>query len=1153
MKQKFVHLHTHSEYSLLDGAMKIDALLEAVSKMEMPAVALTDHGNIFGAPYFCMKAKEYGIKPIVGAEIYVAPNSRFEKKGREDEIHFYHLILLVEDETGYKNLVQLLTKSYLEGFYYKPRVDKELLSNYSTGLIALSSCLKGEIPSYILQKDIQKAESAIREHQEIFGRHNFFLELMDNGLKEQKIVNEALIELSQKTSAPIVASNDAHYIAKEDAQIQDVLLCIQTGKTLKEPNRLKFSSDEFYLRSTEEMLTLFSQFPEAIENTLAIAGRCQFTFFKDGKEKRYHLPRFKTPEGTAEDEYLEIIVKEGFERRLNEKRRRNENFDLEKYKKRLDFELETIKQMGFSGYFLIVWDIVKYAKEKGIPVGPGRGSAVGSLVSYSLGISEIDPIQYDLIFERFLNPERISLPDIDIDFCGRRRQEIIDYVVQRYGKENVAQIITFGTMAARAVVRDVGRVLEIPLSEINAICKLIPPNVSIEDAIKEVPQLKEKIEKDEKLIQMINIAKRLEGFVRHTSTHAAGIVISPKPLTEYLPLYLTSRNEITTQFEMGDIEALGLLKMDFLGLRHLTIIHDTLESIKRYEGKEIDLQSIPLDDKKTFDLFSSGNTDGIFQFESYGMKEILRKFKPQSLNDLIALNALYRPGPLKSGEMVSDFIRRRHSTGEIKYKTPELKDILEETYGVIIYQEQVMRIANKIAGFTLGEADALRKAMGKKIPEIMLQQKEKFIEGAVKNGFNKALAEELFRDMESFASYAFNKSHSAAYAYLAYIGAYLKAHYPVHFMTSLLTNEAERGATSEIVKYINECKNMNIEVLPPDINESDYNFTIVKNSIRFGFSAIKNVGESAIKSILEAKKKLGRISTIEEFVKEIDPRAVNKKVLESLIKAGALDSLGWKRSQLFHSIDSIIELIHKLNKKNHLPSLFAESPDLSEIKRKVSTLKEWDNLQLLQYEKEALGFYITSHPLTKYSESLEKLNIPSIKTILEEPVEGNEVTLAGVVGTLKHKKNSKGERMAIFTLEDLTGNIEVVAFPDTLKTFGNLLQEGSAIWIKGFLKEDEKKSVYLRMAKPLDEALTSLAKEAIIKVSLFSLDSESIGFLKNTLENYKGDIPLLFEISDLGERFTVKSFRIPGIIPSSELKEKIENLLGSGSFILKFQ
>ncbi len=849
---------------------------------------------------------------------------------------------------------------------------------------------------------------------------------------------------------------------------------------------------------------------------------------------------------------MEKIVNEGFERRLEEKRKRSESFDIGKYRERLKTELETIKQMGFSGYFLIVWDIVKHAKEKGIPVGPGRGSAVGSLVSYSLGISEIDPIQYDLLFERFLNPERISLPDIDIDFCGRRRQEVIDYVIQRYGKENVAQIITFGTMAARAVVRDVGRVLEIPLSEINAICKLIPPNLSVEEAIREIPQLKEKIEKDEKLIQMINIAKRLEGFVRHTSTHAAGIVISPKPLTEYLPLYLTNKNEITTQFAMGDIEALGLLKMDFLGLRHLTIINDTVESIKRHEGKEVDLRSISLEDEKTFELFSSGNTDGVFQFESYGMKELLRKFKPKSLRDLIALNALYRPGPLKS-DMVNDFIRRKNSLEEIKYKTPELKDILEETYGVIIYQEQVMRIANKIGGFTLGEADLLRKAMGKKVREIMMEQREKFVKGAVKNGIKRELAEELFKEMESFASYAFNKSHSAAYAYLAYIGAYLKAHYPVHFMASLLTNEAERGATSEIVKYINECKNMNIEVLPPDINESDYNFTIIKNGIRFGLSAIKNVGEAAIKSILEARKKLGRFSTLEDFIRDIDPRTVNRKVLESLIKAGALDSLGWKRAQLFHSIDGIIDLVHKFNKKNHTSSLFSETPDLTEIKKKVKDLKEWDNLQLLQYEKEALGFYITSHPLTKYSESLEKLKISSIKKILEETIEGNDVILAGIVGTVKQKKNSKGEKMAIFTLEDLTGNIEVVVFSEALKTFGHLLQEGSAIWIKGFLKEDEKKSLYLKTAMPLDEALTGLAKEAIIKISLFGLDSESILSLKNTLENYKGNTPLLFEISDLGARFTVKSLRFPGITPSSELEEKIENLLGSGSFTLRFQ
>ncbi|MGQ9617876.1 MAG: DNA polymerase III subunit alpha [Candidatus Aminicenantia bacterium] len=1153
MKKKFVHLHTHSEYSLLDGAMKIDALLEKVSKMDMPAVALTDHGNIFGAPYFFLKAKEYGIKPILGAEVYVAPNSRFEKKGREGELAFYHLLLLVEDETGYKNMVQLLSKSYLEGFYYKPRVDKELLSHYNSGLIALSSCLRGEVPTYILQNDPKGAEKAIKEYQEIFGRHNFFLELMDNGLPEQKIVNSALVELASKTSAPIVATNDVHYLSREDALIQDVLLCIQTGKTLKDPSRLRFSSDFFYLRSSEEMLSLFSELPEAIDNSLAIAGRCNFEFFKDGRDKKYHLPRFKTPENSSEHEYLEKVVNEGFEKRLNEKKQRNEQFDIEKYKDRLRVELETIKNMGFSGYFLIVWDIVKHAKERGIPVGPGRGSAVGSLVSYFLGISEIDPIQYDLLFERFLNPERISLPDIDIDFCGRRREEVIEYVVQKYGKENVAQIITFGTMASRAVVRDVGRVLEIPLSEINTICKLIPMNLSIDRALEEVPQLKEKIEKDEKLVQLINIAKRLEGFVRHTSTHAAGIVIAPKPLTEYLPLYLTNKNEITTQFSMGDIEALGLLKMDFLGLRHLTIIQDTLDSIKRHDGKEIDIHSIPLDDKKTFELFSSGNTDGVFQFESHGMKELLRKFKPSSLKDLIALNALYRPGPLRGGEMVSDFIKRRHSQEEVKYKIPELQDILEETYGVIIYQEQVMRIANKIGGFSLGEADLLRKAMGKKVSEIMLKQREKFVEGAVKNGVKKEVAEELFSDMESFASYAFNKSHSAAYTYLAYIGAYLKTHYPVHFMASLLTNEAERGASSEIVKYINECKNMNIEVLPPDINESDYNFTVVKNRIRFGLSAIKNVGESAIKSIIEAKNKLGRFRSLEDFVKKIDPRSVNRKVLESLIKAGALDSLEWKRAQLFHSIDAILELIHKFRRKNHLPSLFGEGLDFNDVRLKVKDLKEWDNLQLLQYEKEALGFYITSHPLTKYSDILNKLRIIPLKMLLEENIEGNDVILTGVVTSLKVKKNSKGEKMAIFMLEDLTGSIEVVAFSDAFKSIGHLFQEGSILWIKGFLKKDEKRSVYLKTAMPLEEAITNLASEAIVRFSLFGLDSENIASIKNILGKYKGNIPVIFEISDLGERFKIKSLLFPSVNPCAELKEEIESLFGEGSFILKFQ
>ena len=1158
MESIFIHLHTHSEYSLLDGAAKIEALIDAAVKNKMPALALTDHGNIFGAVSFFRKAQEKGIKPILGAELYLAPRSRLEKKEKKDEISHYHILVLVKNEKGYKNLVQLLTKSYLEGFYYKPRIDKEILSQYSEGLIGLSSCLKGEIPVLLLKGFVKEAEDVASQYKDIFGEGNFYIELQDHGLEEQRRLNPLLIQLARKLNLPLVATNDIHYIRKEDAEYHDVLLCIQTNKKIHDEDRLRFGSDQFYFKSTEEMVNLFGEVPEAINNTVKIAAQCDFDFPKE----KYFLPEFKVPDGTSVDEYFEKVTKQEFEKKieiLREKERKGElRHSISEYYQRLDKEIKLIKEMGFAGYFLIVWDFVKNAKEKNIPVGPGRGSAAGSLVAYSLGITNIDPLEYDLLFERFLNPERISLPDIDIDFCGRRRDEVIHYVTEKYGKENVAQIITFGTMAARAAVRDVGRVLDVPLPEVDRIAKMIPPfgpESSIDYAIKNIPKIKEMAEKNPKIKQLLEIAKKLEGQVRHASIHAAGIVIAPKPLTEFLPLYKSSKGEVTTQFAMQDIEEIGLLKMDLLGLRNLTIIHDTLQMIERDLKIKLDLNKIPLNDQKTFETFSKGDTDGVFQFESRGMKDLLRSFKPQELRDLIALNALHRPGPLASG-MTDEFIKRKHSPEKIKYEVPELEPILKETRGIIIYQEQVMRIAHELAGFSMAEADILRKAMGKKIPEIMKAQRERFVQGAKKRGITPAKANKIFDQIENFAGYGFNKSHSAAYAYLAYQIAYLKTHYPVYFFAALLTSEAERGATSQIVKYLNECRAKGIKVLPPDINESEYYFNVKKGSIRFGLAAIKNVGEAAIKAILKARSRIGKFNSIYDFFKEVDLRAVNKKVIESLIKAGAFDSLGWKRSQLFHALDYFIDYANQWKKirSSKQKALFQDERMIQiNIPEDIKKMSEWDEPSRLSYEKEALGFYITGHPLTRYEEELRKLGSLAISD-LEEEKHGENVCMAGIISSISSRKTSTGERMATFVFEDLTGQIEVVVFPESYKTYFDYLRPDSIIWLKGRLEIDgENKKIYLSQMMPIDQALIKLAKKLVIRLFLPGLEEKLFINLKEILSQNHGECPLFFELeSPPNYRFIVRSKEIPSVSLSSEFLKKLEKLLGKNSFFLDY-
>jgi DNA polymerase-3 subunit alpha len=1158
MDPLFIHLHNHSDYSILDGALSLDALVEAAWKNKMPALALTDHGNIFGAVSFFQRAKERGIKPILGCELYVAPQSRFEKKAEKREPAHYHLILLVKDERGYKNLSQLITKAYLEGFYYRPRIDKELLAQHSEGLIGLSGCIKGEISHNLLLGEGEKAERAALEYASFFPRGDFYVEIQDHGLKEERIVKPLLAASARKLGLPLVVTNDCHYLGKEDAETHDILLCVQTNKKVTDQDRIRFGSNEFYFKSSAEMASLFKEFPEAIKNTVEIASRCNFDFPSSG----HFLPQFKVPEGVSVKGYFEQEVRKGFQSQMeffHEKGEKDEIPDLGDYEERLNKEMELIKEMGFEGYFLIVWDLIQMAKSKKIPVGPGRGSAAGSLLAYSLGITDIDPLQYNLLFERFLNPERISLPDIDIDFCARRRDEVLTYVTRKYGRQNVCQIITFGTMAARQAVRDVGRALEVPLPEVDRIAKMIPPfgpEATIEGALRNIPQLKELRDKNTKIAHLLSIAQKLEGQIRHPSIHAAGIVIAPKPLVEFMPLYQSARGEITTQFPMQDIEALGLLKMDLLGLRNLTVIQDTIELVERDKGIKLDLKTIPLDDEKTFEVFKSGNTDGVFQFESPGMKDLLRNFKPETFRDLIALNALYRPGPLKSG-MTDEFIKRKNHPERVSYEVPELEPILKETKGIIVYQEQVMQIATELAGFSLAEADILRKAMGKKKTAVMKAQKQRFTQGAKKRGISASNANKIFEQINYFAGYGFNKSHSAAYAFLAYRTAYLKAHYPLCFLAALLTSEAEKGATSQVVKYINECKEMGIKVLPPDINESDFNFTVSRDSIRFGFSAIKNVGEGAVKAILRAREKRGKFTSPFDIFEEVDPKVVNRKVIESLIKAGAFDSIEWRRSQLFHLVDKMIAYAHEMQKiKSSRQNLLFGRRQIEppSVPAEIKQMREWDESLFLSYEKDALGFYITSHPLAQFGNRLRRLVSHSLNQLDEEKDFDSEIRVAGIISVLKTLKTKKEERMATFILEDLSGRIEVVVFPDNYRKYFEFLREDVLVWLKGrFLGEGESRRIHLTQIMPLQEAFRKQAKRVVLRIFLPGIEESVFMDLKDMLDKNRGECPVFFELeTPHSYRMVVQSIDIQGVSPTEELAKNIEDLLGEGSVLVEY-
>src|SRR5277367_6034508 len=884
----FVHLHCHTDYSLLDGACEIEQLMDLVVEQKMPAVAMTDHGNLFGAVEFYNNAKEKGVHPVIGCEVYVSQQGL---ASRSETDRYNHLVLLCENQDGYRNLLKLVSTAFLEGFYYKPRIDKDLLARHSKGLIAMSACLRGDINETIMANRYEEAKRLAYGYADMFGKENFFLEVQDHGLDQDKVVIPELLRLSQETRIPLVATNDSHYMRKGDARAHEILLCIQTGKTMSDPNRMRFTQPEFYLKTRDEMLRMFGEVPEteaALDRTWDIAQRCQVSLEK----VKEPFPKFDVPSEHSTDSYFEYVARQGFEkRRLRLEALRKEGglkHDLAEYAERLDREIRMIQQMKFSGYFLIVWDFIRFAKSRGIPVGPGRGSAAGSLVSYAMEITDIDPLEYGLLFERFLNPERVSMPDIDIDFHTRRRGEVIQYVTEKYGREQVAQIITFGTLGARTAIKDVGRVLDIGFADVDRITKLIPTtlNIKLKEAMQQEPAIEEAARKDPRLKEVLEVACKVEGMARNSGMHAAGVVISPVPLRELVPLCKTSKDEIVTQYDMVGLEKLSLLKMDFLGLTTLDIIQDCLALIEKHRKIKLVVEDLPIDDPKTYEIFQKALTSGVFQFESRGMKDILRKSRPTRLEDLCALNALYRPGPIQGG-MVDDFIERKHGRKKVVYDFPELKELLEETYGVIVYQEQVMQISNRLAGYSLGEADILRRAMGKKKAEEMAAQRARFVQGALERGHPQKKVEKVFDLMAQFAGYGFNKSHSAAYAYLAFVTGYLKAHYPVEFMAALLTSVS--GSTDDVVKYINECREMGIPVEPPDINVSDAYFTPHGEAIRFGLAAVKNVGHNAIESIVAGRKKDGAFRSFYQFCEKVDLHLLNKRVVESLIKSGAMD------------------------------------------------------------------------------------------------------------------------------------------------------------------------------------------------------------------------------------------------------------------------
>ena len=1158
MSTEFVHLHLHTEYSLLDGACRIGELLDHAQEAGAPALAVTEHGNLFSSVIFHDEARKRGIKPILGCEVYVATGSRHARSGTPGETN-NHLVLLAENLTGYHNLIKLVSAGYTEGFYYKPRIDKELLSQHAAGLIGLSSCLKGEVATGLRTEQPRKAHEAAATFGDILGPGNFFLEMQYQGIEEQRTVNTGLPAIARDLGLPLVCTNDVHYLKQGDHRPHDVLLCIGTGKNVSDEHRLRYHGDQFYLKTGEEMRAVFGDRPDALSNTVAIAERCDVQL----PTNENHLPNFDVPAPYTLDAYFEHVTREGFTQRLTSLRERAERgtlkYPIADYEARLAREIAIIVKMRYPGYFLIVWDFIRYARERGIPVGPGRGSAAGSLVAYCLQITDVDPMQFDLIFERFLNPERVSLPDIDIDFCERRRGEVIEYVTRKYGRDNVAQIITFGTMKARAVVRDVGRTMGMSYADVDRVAKQIPAalDITLEKALDENPALKTLEREDPQVAELLEVAQRLEGITRHASVHAAGVVIAPKPVTEFAPIYKSQKDEITTQWAMKEVERVGLLKMDFLGLSTLTLLHDAVEHIRESTGASIALDALPMDDAKTYQLFCDGQTLGIFQFESSGMRDTLRKAKPQRFEDLISLNALYRPGPLRGG-VIDDFIARKHGKVEIEYALPALEPILKDTYGVIAFQEQVMRIASDLAGFTMGDADVLRKAMGKKSATVMQAQREQFVTGAWARDVPKTQASKIFDLMEFFAGYGFNKSHATAYALLAYHTAYLKANYPAHFMASLLTIEAQN--TDKLALYLGECRDMEIPILAPDLNASSMAFRVTPDGVRFGLTAVKNVGEGAIASILDCRERTGRLESLFALCEDVDLRLVNKRVFESLIKAGAFDSILSQRSrrptthraQLLAVVDRALEHGGRMQRDRErgqtqlFESMAPGDGDADEVQ--LPAIAPWTESEQLAFEKEALGLYLSGHPVDGYRDQLEAAGARPIASLSSDE---SDVLVGGIISGLRPLKTRRGAPMAVLTLDDRDGSLEVVVFPKTYERCGTVLAADRLVLVSGKLDKDEETARLMADdIRPIESLSGSVGRTLSIRLTSGRHDRHTLQALAELFRVHRGPswIRLHLDLTDRTPPLRVEARLTEARIrPSEQLAMAAEQICGKGT------
>jgi DNA polymerase-3 subunit alpha len=1137
----FVHLHNHSEYSLLDGASRIDLMVQRAVDFRMPAVALTDHGNMFGAIEFYAEASGHGVKPILGIETYLDPRSRTERPAGRAWESYYHLVLLAKNFEGYRNLMKLSTRGYLEGFYYRPRIDKDLLREHHQGLIAMTACLRGEPAQHVLSGNMDAARESIIELVEILGSGNVYLEVHNHGLPEEATIRRGFAELGRELGVPLVAANDCHYLTREAAPAHDVLLCIQTQKEIDDPNRLRMPNDEFFMKSPDEMKASFAELPQAYANTIEIAEKCNLSL----EFGTVHMPKFPLPEGYADaSEHLAALTHEGLARRYSPL--------SSAAAERAEKELALIKEMGFSGYFLIVHDFIEEAKRRGIPVGPGRGSAAGSIVSYALGVTELDPLRYGLVFERFLNPARKSMPDFDIDFCFERRSEIIDYVTRKYGRDAVAQVITFGTMQARAAVRDVGRVLKFPYAEVDRIAKMIPKelNITLADALEKVPELRELRDSDDRYAKLIEYSRALEGIARHPSVHAAGVIIAPGRIEEWAPLYKSQRDEITTQYAMNSLAKIGLLKFDFLGLRTLTVIHEALAMIKENQGVEMTPEAIPLDDSETYALLGTGHTVGVFQLESSGMRDLVRKMKPERIEDIIAVNALFRPGPLGSG-MVEDYVKRKHGKQKVSYLHAKLEPILKETYGVIAYQEQVMQVASGLAGFSMSQADVLLNAMRKKVVEQMMRQREDFVKGCVANGIAQAKAVAIFEQMAQFAGYGFNKAHAASYAVLAVRTAYLKAHYPAEFMAATLTSEMDNS--DRVVVLINECRRMGIRVLPPNLNEGDVGFRATsRGDIQFGLSAIKNVGVAAVHSIVQARREHGEFGDIFDLTSRADLRLVNRRVLESLVAAGALDGLHAHRAQLMAAVPAALELGQRVQREREsgqtsLLGSLEEAAGRAQPRR-LPDAEPWPDGLALAREKEVLGLYVTGHPLARYE---RELRVFATATVAEIPEMEDEepVRIGGIITNLKITTDRKGERMAFVTIEDFTGRVELVVFSSTYGRRREEIRRDAAVIVEGKVstREDEVTKIVISDVVPLTQAYQRFVERVVVRFPAGGLEETTLAELRDLLLSHPGGCPVdLIVPTSEGGNVTVDAVGTR-VQPSRGLIEALDELVGASN------